>query len=121
LPSGRRPGGPEAALDEQDLSCSRGAKHRRAAPAPGETKVTLSTGRDNADPMTSICHACCWRDILADHRRKPKMSYLTPASSHTRTSKVARLTAAVRKNWTEARYADRRLMEMRTNLSRHAG
>ena len=49
------------------------------------------------------------------------MSYVTPASSNTPTSKVARLRAAVRKNWTEARYADRRLMEMRTNLSRHAG
>jgi hypothetical protein len=49
------------------------------------------------------------------------MSYVTAASSSSRASKVARFTAAVRRSWTEARYADRRLMEMRTNLSRHAG
>jgi hypothetical protein len=49
------------------------------------------------------------------------MSYITPASSNGRTSKVTRLTAAVRKTWADARYADRRLMEMRTNLSRHSG
>jgi hypothetical protein len=49
------------------------------------------------------------------------MSYVTPASSNARASRIARLAAVVRKNWTEARYTDRRLMEMRTNLSRHAG
>ena len=49
------------------------------------------------------------------------MSYATPASSNTPASRVARLAVAVRKSWTEARYADSRLMEMRTNLSRHAG
>lgn len=42
-------------------------------------------------------------------------------SSNARTSKVTRLTAAVRKSLAEARYADRRLMEIRTNLSRHSG
>jgi hypothetical protein len=49
------------------------------------------------------------------------MSYTTPASSGRRTSKVTRLTLAVRRTWTDARYTDRRLMEMRTNLSRHSG
>ena len=47
------------------------------------------------------------------------MSHVTkPVSPST---KVARLTAAVRRSWTEARYADRRLMELRTNLIRHVG
>ncbi len=49
------------------------------------------------------------------------MSYITPATSSARISKVTRLTSAVRKTWTDARYADRQLMEMRTNLSRHSG
>jgi hypothetical protein len=49
------------------------------------------------------------------------MSYTTPASSNAPISKVTRLTSAVRKTWTDARYADRELMEMRTNLSRHSG
>ncbi|MDQ1484066.1 MAG: hypothetical protein QOF35_2142 [Actinomycetota bacterium] len=49
------------------------------------------------------------------------MSYITSASSNGRTSKVTRVTGALRKTWTDARYLDRRLMEMRTNLSRHAG
>jgi hypothetical protein len=48
------------------------------------------------------------------------MSYVTPATQRP-SSKVARLTAAVRRSWTEARNADRRLMEMRTELSRHSG
>ena len=47
------------------------------------------------------------------------MSHITAAS--TGTSKVTRLVANVRRNWTEARRLDRRLMEMRTNLSRHSG
>ena len=46
------------------------------------------------------------------------MSYITSPSFNGRTSKV---TAAVRKTWTDARRVDRRLMEMRTNLSRHSG
>jgi hypothetical protein len=49
------------------------------------------------------------------------MSYVAPASSTTATSKVARLTQAVRRSWTEARLTDRHLMELRTNLSRHSG
>jgi hypothetical protein len=49
------------------------------------------------------------------------MSYASSTSSHPRIAKIARLTHAVRKNWSEARYADRQLMEMRTNLSRHSG
>lgn len=47
------------------------------------------------------------------------MSHVSRTSS--RPTKVARLTAAVRRSWTEGRYLDRRLMEMRTNLSRHSG
>jgi hypothetical protein len=49
------------------------------------------------------------------------MSYVTAAASNTSASKVARLTAAVRRNWSEARYADRQLMALRTNLTRHVG
>jgi hypothetical protein len=49
------------------------------------------------------------------------MSYGSSTPSATRTSKVARLASAVRRTWSEAAFADRRLMEMRTNLSRHAG
>jgi hypothetical protein len=48
------------------------------------------------------------------------MSHATLASSAP-TTKVARLAAAVRRSWTEARYTDRRLMEIRTNLTRHVG
>jgi hypothetical protein len=44
-----------------------------------------------------------------------------PASTHSRLSTVTRLTAAMRKTWADARYADRRLMEMRTKLSRFSG
>ena len=47
------------------------------------------------------------------------MSHITAAS--TGTSKVTRLVANVRRNWTEARHLDRQLMEMRTNLTRHSG
>jgi hypothetical protein len=49
------------------------------------------------------------------------MSYVTSASSNGRISKVSRLTTAVRRSWTEARYADRELLGMRTRLSRHSG
>jgi hypothetical protein len=49
------------------------------------------------------------------------MSHLTSAPSNRRASSVTRLTAAVRKTWADARYADRRLMEMRTKLSRVSG
>lgn len=48
------------------------------------------------------------------------MSHVSTAP-HRETSKVARLTAAVRRNWTEARHTDRRLMELRTSLTRHVG
>jgi hypothetical protein len=48
------------------------------------------------------------------------MSHITTAANG-RSSKVTRLTTAVRKNWTDARLLDRRLMEMRTSLSRHSG
>ncbi len=49
------------------------------------------------------------------------MSHTIHISSNGLTSKVTRLTSAMRKSWIEARYADRRLMEMRTNLARHSG
>jgi hypothetical protein len=49
------------------------------------------------------------------------MSYAAHTSSKPRIAKIARLTASVRRNWTDARDTDRRLMEMRTNLSRHSG
>jgi hypothetical protein len=43
------------------------------------------------------------------------------ASATARRSTFARLTAAVGRAWTDARLTDRRLMELRTELSRHAG
>jgi hypothetical protein len=49
------------------------------------------------------------------------MSNTIPASSNGQTSKITGWATAVRRGWTNARYADRRLMEMRTNLSRHSG
>lgn len=49
------------------------------------------------------------------------MSHNTSASSPGTTSMVSRLKTAMRRSWADARYADRRLMEMRTNLSRHSG
>jgi hypothetical protein len=48
------------------------------------------------------------------------MSYVTAASSKS-TSKVVSLSKAVRKSWTDARYADRQLMAMRADLVRHVG
>jgi hypothetical protein len=42
-------------------------------------------------------------------------------TSTARRSTVARLSAAVGRAWTDARLADRRLMELRTDLTRHAG
>jgi hypothetical protein len=49
------------------------------------------------------------------------MSHIAQAPSRIGTSKVADLTRIVRRRWTEARLTDRHLMELRTNLSRHAG
>ena len=49
------------------------------------------------------------------------MSHVAPAARTTAISRIARLGAAVRRNWTEARHADRQLMELRTHLSRHSG
>ncbi|MGC4111744.1 MAG: hypothetical protein QM747_15270 [Nocardioides sp.] len=49
------------------------------------------------------------------------MSYASSAAKTTETSKVGRLTAAVRRSWTEARHADRQLMALRTSLTRHVG
>jgi hypothetical protein len=46
------------------------------------------------------------------------MSHVTPASSK-RSSRVAVFTQAVRRSWAEARYADRQLMAMRIDLTRH--
>jgi hypothetical protein len=36
-------------------------------------------------------------------------------------SYAARITQALRTSWTQARYADRQLMAMRTELVRHVG
>jgi hypothetical protein len=49
------------------------------------------------------------------------MSHAAPAPFTIATSKVARLTHVVRRSWSQARLTDRQLMELRTNLSRHAG
>ncbi len=49
------------------------------------------------------------------------MSYVAAAPSRTGTSKVARVTHAVRASWSQARLADRELMALRTNLTRHSG
>ena len=48
------------------------------------------------------------------------MSYAIVASSK-KTSKVVLLSQAVRRNWTQARNADRQLMAMRADLIRHVG
>ena len=47
--------------------------------------------------------------------------FSSSSSSNGRASSATRLTAAMRKTWADARYADRRLMEMRTKLSRVSG
>jgi hypothetical protein len=49
------------------------------------------------------------------------MSHFHPAPSSGLPARVTRLTTAVRKTWADARYADRRLMELRTKLSRLSG
>jgi hypothetical protein len=48
------------------------------------------------------------------------MSHVITASSKS-TAKVVSLSQAVRRSWTEARYADRQLMALRTSLTRHVG
>jgi hypothetical protein len=49
------------------------------------------------------------------------MSHVYRASTSSRPQKVARMTEALRKSWTQARLTDRELMSLRTSLSRHAG
>jgi hypothetical protein len=49
------------------------------------------------------------------------MSHTTAATSHKSASTLTRVTSAMRRTWADARYADRSLMELRTNLSRHSG
>jgi hypothetical protein len=49
------------------------------------------------------------------------MSYVTGATSAASTTKVSRLTEALRQHWTQARLTDRELMALRTNLIRHVG
>jgi hypothetical protein len=44
----------------------------------------------------------------------------TRSTHASRASKVARLTAALGRAWESARLADRQVMEIRTDLSRHA-
>jgi len=55
------------------------------------------------------------RDLLA----KDLISMTTRSTYASRTSKVARLTAALGRAWQSARLADRQVMEIRTDLSRH--
>jgi hypothetical protein len=61
-----------------------------------------------------------WREGLAGNEGT-SMSYTSHGPTHAQTSTVTRVTAAMRKIWTDARHTDRQLMEMRTNLSRHSG
>jgi hypothetical protein len=49
------------------------------------------------------------------------MTIRMTTTSAARRSTIARLSAAVGRAWTDARLADRRLMELRTDLARHAG
>jgi hypothetical protein len=49
------------------------------------------------------------------------MSHVVHTPSNMPATKVSRLTAAVRRNWSQARHTDRQLMVMRTNLIRHVG
>jgi hypothetical protein len=49
------------------------------------------------------------------------MLHTTETRSSGRPSRVSRLTDVMRRSWAEARYADRRLMELRTHISRHSG
>jgi len=55
------------------------------------------------------------RDLLV----KDLISMTTRSPHASRTSKVARLTAALGRAWQGARLADRQVMEIRTDLSRH--
>lgn len=49
------------------------------------------------------------------------MQRITRASSTSRHAKIARMSQALRKSWTQARLVDRELMALRTDLSRNAG
>lgn len=49
------------------------------------------------------------------------MSRIIRASSASRPAKIARMSQALRKSWTQSRLVDRELMALRTDLSRHAG
>ena len=49
------------------------------------------------------------------------MSHVIRASNSDRSITVARVTEALRRNWMQARLADRELMSLRTNLVRHVG
>ena len=49
------------------------------------------------------------------------MSHTRTSSVSRRPAKVARMSQAIRHSWTQARLADRELMALRTNLSRHSG
>ena len=65
--------------------------------------------------MVGMTHLTLEKDL-------PIMSNRTATTSFApRTSKVAQLSAVLGKAWTDARLADRRLMEIRTELSRHSG
>lgn len=49
------------------------------------------------------------------------MSHVTQASNSDRPITVARVTEALRRNWIQARLADREVMSLRTELVRHVG
>jgi hypothetical protein len=49
------------------------------------------------------------------------MSHLSRPRSSGPATRLIHLAAAMRRSWSDARFADRRVMEMRTRLSRHSG
>lgn len=58
----------------------------------------------------------------SQHIEGTTMSHHTRASSASRLpTKVALMSQAILKTWTQARLTDRELMALRTNLSRHSG
>jgi hypothetical protein len=64
---------------------------------------------------------CIYREKSSRRPRKGLItmtSRKTAASTSERASKSARFSAAVSQAWAEARYADRRLMEIRLNITR---
>jgi hypothetical protein len=74
--------------------------------------------------MLGVCHNCFYRGRGPRCFSKDLISMTartTIASTTEPRSKLSRVSATLGRAWTEARVADRRLMEMRTSLSRHSG